>query len=137
MIQSKQEGQVLTRDDVKYLLEMSKRGESWICRSQWFIDFAAKVSATLDKLDELNHNKSDEKSIESKKATLPIWDMELMYKHRGSKQPRFESLGKCSDVEYTVAVKNAKTIAEKFFAETFKEDEIERWEVRVRPSKPN
>ena len=48
---SKECGKPLDWSDVEYLRQLSAC-ERRMCRSQWFLDFAAKVSATLKLLED-------------------------------------------------------------------------------------
>lgn len=81
---------------------------------------------------ELAKKKMDWK-CESKKSQFS-WDMELTFKHRGFQQPRFASLGQINNLDQDAAIETAKQSAE-VYLQKFKKNEIESWDVRVRPAK--
>jgi len=66
---------------------------------------------------------------------LGTWDMEVTFKHRGFQRLRFTPLGQSVNTDYQTAVATAKKSAEVYLQQTFTEDEIEKWDVRVRPAK--
>lgn len=63
------------------------------------------------------------------------WEPELMYKHRGERLPRIIPLGNINTRNRHAAIDMAKDMARLWIDRKFKPDEIESWEVRVRPAK--
>lgn len=66
-----------------------------------------------------------------------VWDIELMYKHRGERKPRFLNLGQSFEPEREEALDEGRDKAEEWLGQQFKGNEIESWEVKVRPAKQN
>jgi hypothetical protein len=64
-----------------------------------------------------------------------LWEPELMYKHRGERLPRIMPLGLIGNAAKDIAIEIAKDSAKLWIDSKFKPDEIESWEVRVRPAK--
>lgn len=62
------------------------------------------------------------------------WFMQLMYRHKTG--PKFIDLGEMGAVPYSVALAEAKTRAARYLEESCVEEDIEGWDVRVRP-RPN
>lgn len=130
--------QELCRDDVIQLIEMSKQNNNYVCSSDWLLSLANKITKTLNVLDQLH----DEIKCDSKKHTAEkmsdrerstTWTGQLMYKHRGFALPRFEDLGNFQTIDKDDALRQAKERGELWINDTFKDDVIEHWEIKVRP----
>ncbi len=63
------------------------------------------------------------------------WTMEVQYKHRGFQRPRFFDLGTIDSPTHADALARARVEAQRHLEKLFTEEEIENWEVRVRPAK--
>ena len=59
------------------------------------------------------------------------WFMELMYQHKSG--PKVVDLGEMGAVSYSVAILEAENRATRYIEESCAEEDIEGWEVRVRP----
>lgn len=59
------------------------------------------------------------------------WFMQLMYRHKSG--PKFADLGEMGAVPYSVAVEEAEKRATRYIEESCAEEDIEGWDVRVRP----
>ena len=62
------------------------------------------------------------------------WFMQLMYRHKSG--PKFADLGEMGAVPYSVAVGEAEKRATRYIEESCAEEDIEGWDVRVRPRPP-
>lgn len=131
--------QELCRDDVVQLIEMSKQSNNFVCGSDLLLSLANKITKTLNILDQLR----DEIKCDSKKHMTEetiydrersiTWTGQIMYKHRGFALPRFEDLGNFQTSDKYEALKQAKERGELWINDTFKDDIIEHWEIKVRP----
>jgi len=63
-----------------------------------------------------------------------VWFMQLMYRHKSG--PKFVDLGEMGSVPYDVAISEAKARATRYIEESCAEEDIEGWDVRVRPTHP-
>lgn len=63
------------------------------------------------------------------------WFMQLMYRHKSG--PKFVDLGEMGAVPYSVAVGEAEKRATRYIEESCVEEDIEGWDVRVRPQLPS
>jgi len=59
------------------------------------------------------------------------WFMQLLYHHRSG--PKFIDLGEMGAVPYNVALEEAKTRAVRYIEESCEEEDVEGWDVKVRP----
>jgi hypothetical protein len=59
------------------------------------------------------------------------WFMQLMCQHKSG--PKFVDLGEMGAVPYSVALDEAKERATRYIEESYEEEDIEGWDVRVRP----
>jgi hypothetical protein len=128
--------QELSRDDVVQLIEISKQNNcAYDC--EWLLNLANKITNTLNLVTQLR----DEIKVQATQSDRPnvvgenktVWAGQLMYKHRGFSLPRFEDLGNFTHEQKDEAFKQAKNIANEWITQNFKENEIEHWDVRVRP----
>ena len=132
--------EILCRDDVVDILEAAHKGESCLCSSSWLIKLSNKINSTLNYLDQLKKEvyvdrpQIKEPTTTATRNKANIWLAQVMYKHRGFSTSRFEELGEIihSDLKED-ALQVAKWRAEEWINKTFKEKEIEYWEVKVRP----
>jgi hypothetical protein len=63
------------------------------------------------------------------------WNLELMYKRRGERLPRFTSVGISTHQSHKEAVADGKRRAEVWLDDNFKAGEIESWDVKAQPVK--
>lgn len=63
------------------------------------------------------------------------WELELCYKLWHRKSVTIMSLGQSEHAERGYAEKAAKEKGQKWLDENFKKEEVQNWEVRVRPAK--
>lgn len=118
---------LLSKDDVVDIFKATKQGESCLCSSKWLLNLANKITNTLEKLQELQPNQ-----IIFKKEKIN-WSGQLMYKHRGFSIPRYEDLGFIFADTKDEAFLLAFNRAQNWIDDTFKEKEIEYWDVKVKP----
>ncbi len=111
----------LTMADYDFMMKMwevSAKDE----HDLWLLEMAEKIKNTL------GEEKEPEKQVAS------IWKLELSYKHRAFKTPRFEDLGEFESVDYDTAYQKAKELGQLMVEQTLEEADVEHWEVRVRPA---
>ena len=133
-----QEDKCLCLDDVANIMEAADKGENILCSSRWLIDLAKKITNTLNELKQLRSEVVSDNCHVNKKQKVdviinPSWSGQLMYKHRGFSIARFEDLGNLPAESKEYALELAKDRAKVFIDDNFKENEIEFWDVKVRP----
>jgi hypothetical protein len=124
---------LLSKDDVAEIVKASNQGENCLCSSQWLMDLANKITNTLDKLHNLQSSQKCETTDSLLVKERTKWSGQLMYKHRGFSIPRYEDLGFFFTDSRDEALTLAQSRAQNWIENTFKEKEIEYWDVRVKP----
>jgi len=131
--------EILSYDDVVDVLEASQQGENCLCSSIWLNNLANKIKNTLNELQQI---KIDTECVgvatkpnqnEQKSSKTVRWSGQLMYKHRGFSLPRFEDLSLYETESKEEAFQLANSCAREWMETTFKENEIEYWDVKIKP----
>lgn len=97
-------------------------------------DFGSLEEALAWVKKEIGFESDQEKQAKCKALANVLWDLQLMYKHRAFKQPRFESLGQVSNCDHQAAVESGRKLAALWIEQNFEERDVEHWEVKARPA---
>lgn len=111
------------KEEAKRLIDDLSSSESIEVQLEPLIEFLKDVYSAFESVD---------KPAEIREEIL--WAGELMYKHRGQTAPRFQDLGFVGSTTKADAIQKSKDISGDFILENFLDNEIEWWEVRVRPT---
>ena len=97
------------------------------------IEYFGSFEEALDKAKEMIDWKS-KKTVTA--SAEDGWMLELMYRHKGLGS-KFVDLGEMGPSTYEIAVADAKLRATAHINEFLNEDDIEGWDVRIRPCHKN